>query len=230
MNNIKAHLQSFAFERIVYFDHRNSASQKMRILDVGCKRDLIPALLKMEATISMKYVLYLLLLTSCTSQAQTKKSATNVQHGHMHESKGYVLNKSEGEILNDLRGRKMIIKVSPERGAAHLTMGTTEMPKGTGIFIHRHEHAEEILFVHRGNGFAVIEGDSVAISEGATLYIPPGTWHGVNNPTDSMNILFIVTPQGQEKIFRALAAPPGTWTPVQIDSLRKKVGTYMKPQ
>lgn len=59
------------------------------------------------------------------------------------------MQKGEGEVLLDPRGRKMIIKVSPERGAAHLTMGTTEMPQGTGIFIHRHEHAEEILFVHR---------------------------------------------------------------------------------
>ena len=177
----------------------------------------------------MKYILYLCLLTSWSLQAQTKKTSTSVQPAHKHESKGYVLHKGEGEILNDPRGRKMIIKISPETGAAHLSMGATEMPKGTGIFIHRHEHAEEILFVHRGNGFAVIDGDSVAIGEGATLYIPPGTWHGVNNPTDSMNILFIVTPQGQEKIFRALAAPPGTWTPAQIDSLRKKVGTYMKP-
>ena len=178
----------------------------------------------------MKFILYFLLLTSWACRPPSKSAATHDPRDHKHEAKGYVLQKDEGEVLNDPRGRKMIIKVSPEKGAAHLTMGTTEMPKGTGIFVHRHEHAEEILFVHRGNGFAVIDGDSVAISEGATLYIPPGTWHGVNNPTDFMNILFIVTPQGQEKIFRALAAPPGTWTPAQIDSLRKKVGTHMKPQ
>ena len=178
----------------------------------------------------MKFTLYFLLLTSWACRPPSKSAATHDPRDHKHEAKGYVLQKHEGEVLNDPRGRKMIIKVSPESGAAHLTMGTTEMPKGTGIFVHRHERAEEILFVHRGNGFAVINGDSIAISEGATLYIPPGIWHGVNNPTDSMNILFIVTPQGQEKIFRALAAQPGTWTPAQIDSLRKKVGTYMKPQ
>ena len=73
------------------------------------------------------------------------------------------------------------------------------MPRGTGILIHRHEHDEEILSVHRGNGIAVIDGDNIPISERSTLFIPPVTWHGVNNPTDSMNILFIVTPQARKR-------------------------------
>ena len=98
-------------------------------------------------------------------QVPTKTTDTT---GHRQKRKAYVLQKQEGEVLNDPRGKKMLIKVSPESGAAHLSMGATEMPKGTGIFVHRHEHAEEILFVHRGNGLAVIDGDSIAISEGST--------------------------------------------------------------
>ncbi len=186
----------------------------------------------MKATIIMKIILYILLVTLWSCQSQTKKakiiSGRDTIDETKHKTQGYVLQKNEGEVLNDPRGRTIIIKVSPESGAAHLSMGATEMPKGAGIFVHRHDHAEEILFVHRGNGFALINGDSIAISEGSTLFIPPGTWHGVKNPNDSMNILFILTPQGQEKIFRALAAPPGTWTPAQIDSLRKEVGTSIK--
>ena len=95
----------------------------------------------------------------------------------------------------------MIIKVSPETGAAHFTMGTTELPKGSNIVLHRHDHGEEILFVHRGNGIALVDGDSVNISEGSTLFIPPGTWHGVRNPNDWMNILFIVTPRDRRNYF-----------------------------
>ena len=101
----------------------------------------------------MKITLYFLLLTSWACQPPGKSNATHNPRDHKHEAKGYVLQKYEGEVLNDPRGRKMIIKVSPQRGAAHLTMGTTGMPKGTGIFVDRHEHADEILFVYRGNGF-----------------------------------------------------------------------------
>ena len=103
---------------------------------------------KWKATLITKFTLYFLLVTSWACQPPGKNAATHDARDHNHEAKGYVLQKHEGEVLNDPRGRKMIIKVSPQRGAAHLTMGTTGMPKGTGIFVHRHEHAEEILFVH----------------------------------------------------------------------------------
>ncbi len=176
----------------------------------------------------MKILLYFLLVTLWACQSRTKKTKTTEETNHKHEPKGYVLQKNEGEVLNDPRGRTMIIKVSPETGAAHLSMGATEMPKGSNIVVHRHEHSEEILFVHRGKGIALVDNDSINISEGSTLFIPPGTWHGVRNPNDSMNILFIITPQGQEKVFRALASPPGVWTQAQIDSIRKNAGTFLK--
>jgi len=182
----------------------------------------------MKTTSIMKTMLFFLVITFWACQSQNKVTNTNTTFYQKHKTKAYVLQKNEGEVLKDPRGRTMIIKVSPETGSAHLAMGSTEMPKGSNIVMHRHDIAEEILFVHRGNGMAIIDGDSINISEGSTLFIPPGTWHGVNNPDDSMNILFIVTPQGQEKVFRALAAPPGTWTTAQIDSIRKQVGTFLK--
>lgn len=122
----------------------------------------------------MKIVLQFLLFTVCACQSQTKKLESVDEPNNSHETKPYVLQKNEGEVLNDPRGRTMIIKVSPETGAAHLSMGTTEIPEGTNIVVHRHEHSEEILFVHRGNGTAFVNSDSINISEGSTLFIPSG--------------------------------------------------------
>ena len=125
----------------------------------------------------------------------------------------------------DDQGRTNIIKVSPESGAVHLTMGLELHPKGAGTIVHRHDHTEEILFVHRGSGKAIINCDTMNISEGATLFIPPGVWHGIDNPDDSISILFTTTPQGLEKFFRAIGSPPGVplkkWTEQQMDSIER---------
>ncbi|HEU5166637.1 MAG TPA: cupin domain-containing protein [Chitinophagaceae bacterium] len=184
----------------------------------------------MKTAIITKMFFIFLLVTNWACQLKTKTAKTTDTTGHGQKHKAYVLQKNEGEILPDRRGGTMIIKVSPETGAAHLSMGAREMPMGTNIAVHRHDHAEEILFVHRGNGMVIVDDDTINVSEGATLFIPPGIWHGVRNPNDSMNILFIVTPPGQEKVFRALASTPGTWTPAQIDSIRNSIGTFLKKE
>jgi quercetin dioxygenase-like cupin family protein len=140
-----------------------------------------------------------------------------------NKNKAYILHKDEGEITIDGQGRTNTIKVSPETGSAHLSMGIENHPKGSGTLVHRHNRTEEILFVHRGSGKAIINGDTVKIAEGATLFIPPGTWHGIENPDDSIIILFTTTPQGLEKLFRGIGSPPGVplkkWTAKQLDSI-----------
>jgi mannose-6-phosphate isomerase-like protein (cupin superfamily) len=88
------------------------------------------------------------------------------------------------------------------------------MPKNTGVTEHRHDKTEEILYVKHGNGIAIVNGDSVKIEEGSTIFIPPvlyhqEVWHSVQNPNDSMNIFFIAAPQGLEKLIRRIGSPPG---------------------
>lgn len=61
----------------------------------------------------MKITLYFLLLTSWACQPPGKSDATHNPRDHKYEAKGYVLQKYEGEVLNDPRVRKMIIKVIP---------------------------------------------------------------------------------------------------------------------
>lgn len=170
------------------------------------------------------YCCLVLILIGCNtatnnSGTQAKPDSSEIEN----RAKAYVLQKNEGEVLVDGAGRTIIIKVSPETGAAHISMGLEHHPIGAGTIIHKHDHSEEILFVHKGTGYAIIDGDTIEVQEGATMFIPPGTWHGIDNPKDSMDILYMVTPQGLEKLFRGIGAPPGVTlkelTQGQLDSI-----------
>jgi hypothetical protein len=49
----------------------------------------------------------------------------------------------------------------------------------------------------------------VPIQEGATIFIPKGVWHGIENPDTGLFILWATTPTGQEEFFRAISSRPG---------------------
>lgn len=177
----------------------------------------------------MKNRIGLLILTTIAFMGCKKKSESKVESPSASkpviESRGkaYILKKDEGEVTIDGAGRTNIIKVSPESGAVHLSVGLELHPKGAGTIVHRHDHTEEILFVYRGSGKAIINHDTINIAEGAILFIPPGTWHGIENPDDSINILYATTPAGLEKLFRGIGSPPGVplpkRTPQEMDSI-----------
>ena len=147
--------------------------------------------------------------------------------GHLSaEATAYVLGLDEGEILQDSRGRTTIIKVSPETGAIDLAWMTQDMPAGSNISVHRHDLAEEILFMHKGSGTFILGDDSVEVEEGATIYVPPGTWHGMENPDDDVHLVFVVSPPGLDSWFREMFWRPGeepkALTPEQISEIERK--------
>jgi mannose-6-phosphate isomerase-like protein (cupin superfamily) len=173
----------------------------------------------------MKKEIILILLPGIILIACQQKAENEIKPSVENKSKPYILHKDEGEVSIDGQGRTNIIKASPESGAAHLTVGLELHPKGAGTLVHRHDKTEEVLFVHRGSGKAIINEDTVNIAEGSTLFIPPGTWHGIENPDDSISIFFTTTPQGLEKLFRGIGSPPGVplkkLTAQQLDSIER---------
>ena len=100
---------------------------------------------------------------------------------------------------------------------------TTELPAGSDILLHRHDRTEEILFVHRGSGTLVIDDEEIAIEEGATIYVPPGTYHGMAPQENDMTIVFVATPPHLVNFFRELGwhegAEPPAFTPDEIQIL-----------
>lgn len=99
----------------------------------------------------MRYFYFFFLIIAIGCQPESSRSDKDQNDGTTDAkklSKPYVLKKNEGETLIDDIGRTLIIKASPETGLAHITMGTEHHPIGAGTLIHKHDHTEEILFVH----------------------------------------------------------------------------------
>ena len=108
------------------------------------------------------------------------------------------------------------------------------------IPIHLHELEEEFLFVHSGRGVGTLGNDRVPVEAGTTIYIPPGTWHGLRKTGDDpVQVLWVVTPGAGketqlEKFFREIGARPGdqprSLTAAQIGDVMKKHGMQAQPE
>jgi mannose-6-phosphate isomerase-like protein (cupin superfamily) len=148
---------------------------------------------------------------------------------------GYVLQWDEGEkMISGLRRAPFNIKVSPKTGSQHLVLGTSQIAGGTGIPVHMHEHEDEILFVHRGDGTAVVGDKTLPVKEGATINVPRGTWHAVQNfkGRKPVEMLWIFSQPGTDEFFRELSvpvgAPPRQFTPKEIAAIDRKHGMRRK--
>jgi quercetin dioxygenase-like cupin family protein len=116
-----------------------------------------------------------------------------------------------------------IIKVDPQNGGSpDLVMGYENIAPGDGIAPHRHLLADEILFVHRGQG-EVLLGDQVTpVQVGATIYIPRNTRVALRaTGSDSLGVAFIFSHPGMEQYLRATSVREGDPALVlDADSLR----------
>lgn len=95
-------------------------------------------------------------------------------------------------------------------------MVATQRLAASGIPVHSHTWEDEVIYVIKGQGFAVIneEQTAVPIETGSVLYIPLGTWHGLRNadPKEPMQALLITTPvkpNGLGDFFRFATVQPG---------------------
>ena len=148
---------------------------------------------------------------------------------------GYVLQWDEGEkMISGVRRAPFNIKVSPKTGSQHLVMGTSQIAGGTGIPVHMHEDEDEILFVNRVDGTAVVGDKTLPAKEGATIFVPRGTWHAVQNHGGSkpVELLWIFSQPGMDEFFRELSVPVGAQprqlTPKEIEEVDRKHGMRRK--
>lgn len=145
----------------------------------------------------------------------------------------YVLEFNAGEVLLDSQGRTTSITVSPDTGSTSLAFWTTDLPAGSDIIVHRHDRTEEILFVHRGSGELIVGDEVVQVEEGATIYVPRGTYHGMKPQEGDMTIAFVSTPPDLVNFFRALGwhegEEPKVLTPEEIQLLEQRYDSIAQP-
>jgi hypothetical protein len=118
--------------------------------------------------------------------------AHNVAEAQRMSTQGYVLGPTEGEQLIRNAG-SYLIKVDFSRGSNNMALGTQKVPMHTGILVHQHQEADEVLFVLEGTGFGILDDTRMPVERvrqfmfprafGMELRIPTvnyycfGSWH-----------------------------------------------------
>jgi len=146
-------------------------------------------------------------------------------------TQGYVLGPTDGEHLIRNAGN-ILIKVDPSRGSNNMALGTQQVPIHTGIQVHQHQEADEVLFVLEGTGFGMLGDARMPVEKGSAIYIPKGVWHGVENPDSELLLLWVVAPPGVEVFFREVASASGVsprqLTREQLNEIAQKHGIQFK--
>jgi len=146
---------------------------------------------------------------------------------------GFVLRAGEGDHLIHFRdGGNIFILADPVTGSPHLSLGTQQLPKGSGIPVHRHPHMAEAFYVLEGSGMVTLNDVPHACEKGGTIFIPENTWHGFSTPDQEMVLLWLMAPPGLDGFFRETCNPAGEprkeLTREQINAIALKYGTEFR--
>src|SRR5215470_7515475 len=122
-----------------------------------------------------------------------------------------VFQAEEGDRWMLLGDKQLIFKVDPvSTGSDTLVVGTEEMPPGNRIPTHKHLYEDEVIFVHKGAVRVTLAGRQYDAGTGATVFIPHGTWIGVENVSrEPAMILFFFDKPAFEQCLRNLSSRPG---------------------
>jgi len=123
-----------------------------------------------------------------------------------------VIAAGEGE-LRFLRGgvAPLRIKVDPvTTGSQRLVLGSSDLPPGDAIGLHRHLQEDEIILIVRGTARVLLGRESYTAGPGATVFIPQGTCIALaNTGQDTLTNVFIFSSPGFEQVLRAVSTAPG---------------------
>lgn len=123
---------------------------------------------------------------------------------------GLVLQVGEGERrVRRTNGVPFIFKVDRLNGGSpELVMGYEDLAPGFVIPPHHHPGADEILFIHRGSGVAILDERETPVTAGATIYIPRNVRVSLRNTgADSMALAFFFSRPGFDQYMREISVP-----------------------
>ena len=141
-------------------------------------------------------------------------------------SSGLILQADEGER----RARRasdfpFILKVDKKNGgSADMMMGMEDLKPGQAIPTHRHLHADEIVFIHKGTAEVTLGEQKAVVREGGTVYIPRNVRIALKNPGPAtLTIVFIFPKPGFEEYLRDTSAPEGQLMPPMPPETRAQI-------
>jgi quercetin dioxygenase-like cupin family protein len=123
-----------------------------------------------------------------------------------------VIAASEGE-RRFLRGGQapLLIKIDPiTTGSQRMVLGSSDLPAGDMIGMHRHLREDEILIVLRGKAKVQLAGRKYEAGPGGMVYIPQGTCIAVANVgRDTLTTIFVFSSPGFEQVLREVSSREG---------------------
>jgi mannose-6-phosphate isomerase-like protein (cupin superfamily) len=123
------------------------------------------------------------------------------------------------------RVRGHYVKADPKSGSMRLGVGLQRLTGGRGTGVHMHEKEDEVLFIHSGSGLGVVGDQRKSVSAGTTLYIPQGTWHGVEAQSGELEIFWVVSPPHFAETLRESAEVSDAGkVPADLDEVGRKHG------
>lgn len=86
-----------------------------------------------------------------------------------------------------------------KRGTKNISMGSCEIPVNRENIYHTHE-VEEIMFIYKGKGVAVIDGETFPLEPETLVFAPPGVKHQLKNTgAETLTFAFFYAPPGPEQ-------------------------------
>jgi quercetin dioxygenase-like cupin family protein len=123
-----------------------------------------------------------------------------------------VIAASEGE-RRFLRGgtAPLLIKIDPvTAGSRRMVLGSSDLPPGDAILVHRHLREDEIILITRGTARVQLGTRFYTAGPGGTVFIPQGTCIALSNiGDDTLSNVFIFSAPGFEQVLRAVSSPAG---------------------
>ena len=152
------------------------------------------------------------LLASITACRQSSSTLKAVATPLSVDPRPAVIAASGGE-RRFLRGGNapLLIKVDPiTTGSQRMVLGSSDLPPGDAIAVHRHLREDEIILITRGTARVQLGAQFYTATTGATVFIPQGTCIAVSNiGTDTLSNVFIFSAPGFEQVLRAVSSPVG---------------------
>ena len=105
----------------------------------------------------------------------------------------------------------LLIKVDPvTTGSRRMVLGSSDIPPGDAIPVHRHMREDEIILVLHGTARVQLGTRQYTVGAGGTVFIPQGTCIAVANVgADTLTNVFIFSSPGFEQVLRDVSSPEG---------------------
>jgi mannose-6-phosphate isomerase-like protein (cupin superfamily) len=88
----------------------------------------------------------------------------------------------------------------------HVSVGSVDIPENSGLSPHAHEKEEEVMFIYRGKGALLVEGETFPLEPETLIFMPPGIRHELKNAgSETLSLVWFYAPPGPEQNVRILA-------------------------